>query len=178
MFWKKRNVNIGRYTRVESWLARGGHPTEDGYKMLAHYGFKTIVNLRRSGERIPRAFEQSFTQVHIPVKNHGRPSIEQALQWLNLCADVSNHPVFVHCEKGEGRTSTFMGLVRIAQGYPIDEIITEGIDVFDFPQTERDQIAFLREFNDLVQCGQVKIPRLPTESRNSPILTVAATSAK
>lgn len=176
VFWKKKDSNIGRYTRVESWLARGGQPAKAGYKMLAHYGFKTIVNLRRSEEHVPKELLDVFRVVHIPVKNHGTPTIEQALQWLALCADASNHPIFVHCQKGEGRTSTFLGLVRIAQGYPIDEIINEGIYVYDFPESERDQIAFLRDFSRMVQCGEVQIPRLMSEPKNSAILTVAAAS--
>ena len=173
---KKSDSNIGRYTRVESWLARGGHPTKNGYKLLAHYGFKTIVNLRRSEERVPKEFATTFRLVHIPVKNHGTPNVEQALQWLKLCADPSHHPIFVHCQKGEGRTSTFLGLVRIAQGYPIDEIINEGIYVFDFPETEHGQIAFLRDFSRMVQCGEVEIPRLIAEPKNSAILTAATAS--
>jgi protein tyrosine phosphatase (PTP) superfamily phosphohydrolase (DUF442 family) len=176
MLWKKKKSNIGRYTRLESWLGRGGQPTKDGYKMLAHYGFKTIVNLRRSEEHVPKELAGTFNLVHIPVKNHGTPKIEQVLQWLELCANPANHPIFVHCQKGEGRTSTFLGLVRIAQGYPIDEIINEGIYVYDFPESEHGQIAFLRDFSRMVQCGEVEIPRLMSEAKNSAILTVAAAS--
>ena len=175
MFWKKKS-NIGHYTRVEEWLGRGGQPAKDGFKMLAHYGFRTIVNLRQREEAIPGEFAQAFRFVHIPVKNHHAPSVDQALEWLALCADAGNHPIFVHCEEGEGRTSTFIGLVRIAQGYAIDEIINEGTYVFDFPESEKEQIAFLREFSAMAQSGAIQIPRLPARRKDSPLLTGAAKS--
>lgn len=172
----KRDSNIGRFTRVESWLGRGGQPTEMGYRMLAHYGFRTIVNLRRRKDKLPKDLRDRFEMVHIPVKNHGLPSDEQALDWLHLCAAAANHPIFVHCEAGKGRTSTFMGLVRIAQGYRIDEILTEGIHVYDFPQSESKQIAFLRSFHERVMRGDVVVPAIISEPLNS-ALTAAATTA-
>lgn len=167
----QKKTPIRRFTRVESWLARGGQPDADGFKMLALYGFKTIVTLRRKADRLPKDLEGVLTLVQIPVKNHKPPAVEQAMQWLELCADPANHPIFEHCEKGEGRTSTFLGLVRIAQGWEIDRIINEGIHIFDFPETERSQIAFLRDFSARVTRGEVLIPRLPDSENSEEILT-------
>ncbi len=83
--------------------------------------------------------------VHIPVKDHHAPSMDQARQWLWLCRHYrDNAGIYVHCKNGHGRASTFAILVRIAQGSNLQSAIDEQVR-YGFPLSERAQIAFLEE---------------------------------
>ena len=167
---------IPNFTRAESWIARGGPPSHDGFEMLAKFGFRTIVNLRELHHYgIPEEFAGQLRVVNIPVKNHSAPTIEQALQWLELCADPSARPVYVHCHHGRGRTSTFMGLVRLAQGWNVDRTLTEEIQVYEFPD-EPAQVAFLRDFSERMRKGEIATPRVPNESGVTPDATTVSAS--
>ncbi|GAC1359284.1 MAG: hypothetical protein NVSMB31_19640 [Vulcanimicrobiaceae bacterium] len=146
--------------------------------MLAGYGFKTVVNLRNKPDRLPKSLAGSLALVNIAMGNHHPPEVAQAVQWIELCANASLHPIFVHCKKGEGRTSTFLGLVRIAQGWEIDRVINEGIHIFDFPETEHSQIQFLRDFHEKVRSGEVRIPRLPPSEASEEVLTPTESSGR
>ncbi len=57
-------------------------------------------------------------------------------------------PIFVHCNAGEGRTSTFCALVRIAQGWPLDSAIAEQVRFgFDPDGEHKEQARFLERFS-------------------------------
>lgn len=127
------------------WLCRGGHPNPAGFRWLGDHGIKAIVNLRDDDdtERLLGA-SCGFIPVHVPVADGTAPSDEQAVQWLALCARVECRPLFVHCRGGKGRTSTFCMLVRLAQGWTLDDAMREAIERFEFdPAADPDQVAFL-----------------------------------
>jgi protein tyrosine phosphatase (PTP) superfamily phosphohydrolase (DUF442 family) len=152
---------IPNYTRISDWLARGAQPDADGYRMLAGYGFRTIVNLREREDRLPEDLRTQLRVVHIPVRNHHVPELAQAMHWLALCADSHAHPVYFHCHEGVGRTSTFYGLLRLAQGDPIDGVLEEEIHIYEFPQSEHRQIEFLRDFAAKMARGEIAVPEIP-----------------
>lgn len=85
--------------------------------------------------------------IRMPVPNDEPPTDDQALQWLTICERHRRvqKPIYVHCKAGEGRTSVFCALVRLAQGWNIDRIIEEqrGFD-FQPEQTHALQAIFLR----------------------------------
>jgi len=101
--------------------------------------------------------------VHIPVKNNFAPTFEQAMRWFAICkASQSVRRLLVHCSVGEGRTSTFCALVRIAQGLALEDAITEQRTFGFQPDGEhKEQAVFLAEFYSNVKSGVVVIPRLP-----------------
>lgn len=139
---------IGNFGWIEPWLARGAEPKLGGYKWLAEKRFKTVVNLR--SHDLAKAVKNSSVDlepIHIPVENNRAPSEEQALQWLQICSFPLMHPIFVHCNAGEGRTSTFCALVRIAQGWPLDSAIAEQVGFgFDPDGEHKEQAEFLQMF--------------------------------
>lgn len=151
---------IPNYTRIAPWLARGGQPDDDGFRFLAKSGFRTVVNLRRSHDRLPEDVKDQLRVVHIPVRNHHAPDHEQAVHWLALCADAQTHPLYFHCHEGVGRTSTFFGLLRLAQGDPIDRVLAEEIHVYEFPRSEHRQKDFLREFSAQLERGEIAVPQI------------------
>jgi protein tyrosine/serine phosphatase len=132
----------------EPWLGRGAEPKPAGYRWLADAGFRTVVNLRScSLTQSVRNAAPELEPIHLPVKNNVAPTEEQVLQWLDICSSPYMCPVFVHCHAGEGRTSTFCALVRIAQGWPLDNAIVEQVAFgFDPDGENKEQMRFLREF--------------------------------
>jgi len=131
--------------------------------LLAGHGFKTIVNLREKHvDQPPAALAAQFNLLQFPVRNHGAPTMEQALRWLDICADEGQRPIYVHCEHGVGRTSTFYALVRLAQGDPVDNVIAEEIETYEFPPEAREQIAFIRNFSERLDAGDLRVPKLST----------------
>ncbi len=146
---------------LESWLFRGGQPTREGYKWLASHGFHCVVDLRTHEESQEMAESApEIEPVHIPVKNHHPPTIAQARQWLLLCQrHRTDGKMYVHCNDGHGRASTFAMLVRIAQGWDLQRAMEEQ-SAYGFPLSERAQITFLEECHRAVRSGETPLPML------------------
>jgi len=155
---------IDHFAWMEPWIARSGQPHPTGYAWLADHDFDLIVNLRMRDEfRAAREYASQLELVHIPIKNNFAPSFEQAMRWLVICkASQSRRRLLVHCGAGEGRTSTFCALVRIAQGMSLEDAISEQRTFGFQPNGEhKEQAVFLAEFYSNVKSGVVVIPRLP-----------------
>jgi protein tyrosine/serine phosphatase len=140
---------INNFAWLEPWLARGGEPKPAGYKWIADNEFKTVVNLRSPDlTQSVRNASVNLEPIHIPIKNNRAPTNEQALRWLQICSLQAMHPIFVHCNAGEGRTSTFCALVRIAQGWSPDRAIAEQLLFgFDPDGEHKEQAQFLQKFS-------------------------------
>jgi protein tyrosine/serine phosphatase len=139
---------IRNFAWIELWLARGAEPKLAGYRWLADNEFKTVVNLRSPDlAQTVRNTSANLEPIHIPVKNNLAPSDEQALRLLQLCSLRPMRRIFVHCNAGEGRTSTFCALIRIAQGRPLDSAIAEQLMFgFDPDGEHKEQAQFLQRF--------------------------------
>ena len=154
----KDNPNFGWMT---PWLARGAHPNPAGFRWLTDNGVKSIVNLRAEDNTEVALTELlPFTPVQIPVVDNTAPSTEQALMWLQLCAEQRNRPVFVHCQAGHGRTSTFCMLVRLAQGWKLKDAIDEERTFGFNPDHDPAQIAFIEGLRDQLKAGTLTLPTL------------------
>jgi len=153
---------IEHFAWVEPWLARSAQPKPAGYAWLADHDFDLIVNLRIHDEsKALQKCADRLESVHIPIKNDFAPTFEQAMRWLAICkANRSFHRLLVHCNVGEGRTSTFCALARIAQGWTLEDAIAEQ-HAFGFqPGGEhKEQAVFLAEFYSNVMSGVIEIPR-------------------
>jgi protein tyrosine/serine phosphatase len=150
------------FARVTTWLARGAQPRKKHFEALRFDGIDTIVNLRRRDEaEVIESCAPHVLAVHIPVADNEPPTTMQAVKWLRFCDDVyETRHIYVHCKNGNGRTSVFCALVRIAQGWDIESAIDEQ-RAFGFRKRKhRRQIKFLREFHTAVQRGEVGIPHL------------------
>jgi protein tyrosine/serine phosphatase len=147
---------------VTGWLARGAQPRKRQYGALRFDGIDTIVNLRRRDECAGiEARAGHALAVHIPVRKNEAPTTMQAVKWLRFCDDVSQtRHIYIHCKNGDGRTSVFCALVRIAQGWDVQRAIDEQ-RAFGFgKRRHRRQMSFLREFHAAVVSGEIGIPRL------------------
>lgn len=149
---------------MEPGLARGGQPTDAGYRWLAEHGIALIVNLRERDETA--AVEHaapSLTCVRIPIKNDCAPSLEQCKKWLELCADaLPRRGVFVHCKGGNGRTSTFAIVYRMAQRRDLEDAVSEERRYgFDPEEEHAEQMHFLRDLYNRLKAGEIALPAVP-----------------
>jgi protein-tyrosine phosphatase len=158
-----RHVDIENFAWMSPWLARGGQPDENGFRELDRAGVTFIVNLRERDEsaEVYRSTRRA-KPVHVPVKNDYAPTEEQALRWLDFCAQrASADKFYVHCHAGHGRTSTFCILVRLAQGHALEQsVIEEQRCGFDPEGKHRRQYDFLRSFEERIRSGAVDAPSL------------------
>lgn len=149
---------------MEPNLARGGQPARAGYRWLAARGFGLIVNLREKDEaKAVEAEAPSLTSVRIPIKNDHAPSLEQCRKWLELCRDTLPHrAVYVHCQAGNGRTSTLAIVYRIAQGRHLEDAVAEERRYgFDPEREHAEQMLFLRDLYERVKAGEIALPAVP-----------------
>ena len=139
--------DLGNFGWVEPYLARGADPNPAGFAWLTRTaGIASIVNLRaEDNTEAYLAQPLGFAPVHLPVTDNRAPSPEQADAWLAFVADPANHPVFIHCQSGHGRTSTFCILFRVTQqGWKLDDAIEESVQRYAFDTAkDREQVAFL-----------------------------------
>ena len=155
--------DLANFGWVTDWLARGADPNPAGFRWLAQTAaVATIVNLRaEDNTEASLAPSLGFRAVQIPVVDNKAPTQEQAMQFLQLCADRSKRPLFVHCQSGHGRTSTFCSLVRLAQGWKLDDAVGEAVQRYGFqPEKDVAQVAFLKGIHDLVKAGTLTLPDL------------------
>lgn len=153
--------DVPNFGWLEVWLARGAEPTPAGFKWLHDAGIKTVVNLRAEDDT-ESALDATLglARVQVEVADNTAPTLQQALDWLTLCATAANRPIFVHCQSGHGRTSTFCILVRLAQGTDLDDAIREQQKLYGFnPDHDPAQVTFLKGVRDLAVTHSLELPK-------------------
>jgi protein tyrosine/serine phosphatase len=109
---------LPNFHRVNEHLYRGAQPKDEGMRMLAAQGIKTIINLRgedegtRDEEREAQA--NGLRYFNVPMQGLSRPTDEQVERVLAIINDSQNWPVFVHCNHGKDRTGTIIACYRIS----------------------------------------------------------------
>lgn len=119
---------------VSNVLSRSGQPLMSEFTWLKDHGWKSVVNLRRDGERgevgddakLPGFTNLGLAYLHFPITDGQPPTEEQAEKFLAFVTDPANQPVHIHCRGGIGRTGTMTALYRYAvQGWPLELAIQE-----------------------------------------------------
>lgn len=98
-------------------------------------GVKSIMNLERGliyeePEYVRRerliAEELGLRFLHIPLHPIKSPTIAEVKKALGLLIRHDNHPIFVHCERGNDRTGIVIAAFRIkVEGWDFDKAIDE-----------------------------------------------------
>lgn len=102
------DADVPRFCVLDSWLARGGQPTEAGLVKLRENGFRTVVNFRDEPDWI--AWEKNtvtkagMNYVSLPWPIMGRPSAGLLDRFFLALDQPENRPVFFHCEHGRDRS--------------------------------------------------------------------------
>lgn len=114
-------TGVSNFHKVNDNLYRGGQPTAEGFKALAHLGIKTIVDLRGTGDRSlaeQKAVEAAgMKYVSVPFRGMSAPTSEEVMKVLALIDDKATGPVFIHCRRGADRTGTVIACYRISHDH-------------------------------------------------------------
>ncbi|MBC7475192.1 MAG: tyrosine-protein phosphatase [Candidatus Sericytochromatia bacterium] len=144
-------------------LLRGSQPREDDFSKLKKMGVNTIINLRpEENWEKPMIEKSGMKEIYLPIPAVGKPSNNQALQFLSEVTDPTNGKVFFHCLHGADRTGAMAAAYRIAaQGWTVDQAITE-MPKYNFHDGFEDaKIYFVKDFGsywkDLPQQEKNKI---------------------
>lgn len=114
---QEKNKDLPNFGQVNEKFFRGGQPTENGVKLIAAKGIKTIINLR--GEDGLSQKEKIWAQnagikyITINLQNWLRPKTSDIENILAEINKEGNQPVFVHCRRGADRTGTVTAIYRI-----------------------------------------------------------------
>lgn len=106
-------------------LYRGAQPTDEGYKILANMGIKTIISFRTHKPNKELIESLGMQSVHIPL-NPALITPAQMTQFLQLVSDPAHQPVFVHCRHGSDRTGAMIAAYRmVIQKWPKRQVLAE-----------------------------------------------------
>jgi protein tyrosine/serine phosphatase len=112
-------AGVSNFHKVDDMVYRGAQPTSEGFGNLAEMGIKTVIDLREPGSRsrAEKIIVESYGMryVSIPLKGWSAPSPKDIARVLELFADSSAGPFFVHCRRGADRTGTVIACYRIAR---------------------------------------------------------------
>jgi protein tyrosine phosphatase (PTP) superfamily phosphohydrolase (DUF442 family) len=116
-----RPANLG--TVVENAIYRGAQPTIDDWDALRELGIRTILKLNssRMTEETTQARDAGMSLIHIPFEADTigtGATCDDVARALDVLADESNWPVYVHCSRGRDRVGYVVGLYRqLRQGW-------------------------------------------------------------
>ena len=115
--------------QITDTLYRGAQPTEEGFRSLHKMGIRTVINLRKfhddSDEVANTKLDGDFIIIHLPM-NAWDVTEKEILQFLEIVADDSRHPIFFHCKHGSDRTGTMAAAYRLVfQGWTKEKAIKE-----------------------------------------------------
>jgi len=127
------------HTVADKTFFRGGQPSLVGLSKLKDQGVKTVICLRTSRQVISdeskEAEKLGMNFVSIPMNGISRPSDEQVDKFLSVVQDSSMQPVFIHCQWGQDRTGTMVGIYRQAvDHWTADKAYREMVDLGFHPR--------------------------------------------
>lgn len=112
-------------------MARANQPSPRQVARYAEMGFKTILNLRGSGNTGYYALEREACERHgiamIDARMHSRepPSLTQILNAKQLFEEIA-YPALMHCKSGADRAGVMAVLYKhFAMGAPIAEAVEQ-----------------------------------------------------
>jgi uncharacterized protein (TIGR01244 family) len=117
---------IPNYVELSSRIGTGGQPTEEGMKLLAEKGYKSVINIRSSAEQFDLAGEEKLAlqlglRYYLVPFVAREPSEAQALAFNVLMSALKDNKVFVHCGSGNRVGSLMMIYLALEEGMPADK---------------------------------------------------------
>jgi protein-tyrosine phosphatase len=140
-------VPIINFAKVRGGLYRGAQPQ---YRwqyewIIKNCKVQNFVTLRRKDDDSRYAIPDGCRVLDIQVEDDHAPTFEQADAFLSFIALHAHEGVFFHCEHGHGRTSLFAVLVRLSEGWTLDDALAEQ-KALGYEFTHPAQLQFLRDY--------------------------------
>ena len=104
-----------------------------------------IVNLRSELRHDNLMAPGDLNVINVDIPDHCTPTVEQADQFISLVREGKR--MLFHCEHGQGRTSTFCVLSRLALGGTLEDALREEKEEFGYEFKHPKQLAFLKEYS-------------------------------
>ena len=125
----------GSIYQVNSWLYRGGRPSQADILKLKGMGIKTILSLERGPfkkdpDRIKRAQEWAneagIRFEHVPMHAIWPIRTEDIEKALAIMSVPENRPIFVHCDGGYDRVGIVIACYRVrCEGWTAEQAYEE-----------------------------------------------------
>ena len=124
------NPALPNYLELTPRIGTGGQPDEAGMKQLAEKGYKYVINIRASGEKVDFAAEEKQAmdlglRYYMVPFSAREPSEGQALAFTALMSAVKDGKVFVHCGSGARVGSLMMIYLVLEEGMPPEKAEAE-----------------------------------------------------
>ncbi|MCX7625333.1 MAG: dual specificity protein phosphatase family protein [Candidatus Sumerlaeaceae bacterium] len=115
---------------VEGVLAGCAHPAGAGdlrqaLQSLVDEGIGALISLDEMGVPLHYIAEFGLHYLHVPVRDFGTPSFEEATRVVEFIQQQrqAGRSVAVHCHAGYGRTGTLLSCYLVSQGMPAREAL-------------------------------------------------------
>lgn len=126
--------DVPRVLCLDDSFATGGQPTDRAFAKIAASGFHSVLSLRASGEGLDLKRERELVEktglryFNIPVVSSA-PQAAQAVEFIRLVKEKSNHPMLVNCASAN-RVGAFMMIYRVLeQGWSEEKALEEAIKI-------------------------------------------------
>lgn len=151
-------VPLSNFGNVDKGIYRSSQPY---YQYQYEWLFDTlqvsrIYNLRAESNHDSRLVSECklpIEVIKIDVTDHQPPSDAQAKEFIkSIQYAKEDENVLIHCEHGQGRTSTFSVLSKVAMGWDIEEALNDEKERFHYSFRHYAQEDWIRNFlknNDL-----------------------------
>ena len=120
---EKPKPPLPNYVELSAHVGTGGQPDPTGMKQLVEKGYKSIVNVRTSGEEFDLAGEEKQA-LQLGLRYFVVPfggQEEQALAFNTLLSALKGEKVFIHCGSGNRVGALMMIFFALEEGMPVDK---------------------------------------------------------
>ncbi len=123
--------------KIDENITSARQPTEDEIKKLPQRGFKSVINVRTSGEEdqplTPEAEGElvrklGMQYLNIPVSNKDLPKKEQIEQFRKALEGMPK-PIYAHCHRGKRSGAFIMIDQALKQGMTGDEALQKAMSM-------------------------------------------------
>lgn len=140
-------VPLVNFAQVDETVFRSAQPHYDFQFdwLRKKVGIEVLVDLRKESDIDKRiGTEHGFDVFELCVPDHHAPTLEQVQKFKDFYDTHKDKKMLIHCAHGQGRTTTFCVLVRLFQGWELEEALREQCEVYGFKFKHKEQLEFLK----------------------------------
>ncbi|KAK2739096.1 hypothetical protein FQN57_006662 [Myotisia sp. PD_48] len=144
------------FAEVVRGIYRSSFPMPVHLSSIRLLGLKTIITLvdeEWSPEYVKFVQEHHITSHIIPILANKNPTVytpqSTVENVLRILLNPKNHPVLIHCNKGKHRTGCVVACLRKAQGWPMDQVLSEYLE-YSRPKARILDRTYIQRFDESV----------------------------
>lgn len=140
-------VPLMNFAQVDEYVFRSAQPHYAfQYDWLRNkLGIEILVDLRKESDLDERVgIEHGFDVFELRIPDHHAPTLEQTQQFREFYEAHKDKKILIHCAHGQGRTTTFCVIVRLIQGWSLEDALREQSEVYGYHFKHKEQLEFLK----------------------------------